>query len=74
MPAGAKTAELRRKYKISGATFYKLSVSEAKRLRALESENVRLKKLVADAMFGDPPTWVRACMRHRFSKLWCWPV
>lgn len=53
--AGAKTVDLCRKYGISDATFYKwkskfggLEVSEAKRLRALEDENRRLKQLVAD--------------------------
>src|SRR6188472_1608346 len=52
--AGAKTADLCRKHGISEATFYHwksrfggLEVSEAKRLRALESENAKLKKLLA---------------------------
>ena len=55
--AGAKTADLCRKHGISGATFYKwkakfggMDVSEAKRLRALEEENGKLKKLLAEAM------------------------
>src|SRR5262249_44259916 len=50
--AGAKTADVCRRYGISSATFYKwkakyggLDVSDAKRLRALEAENTRLKKL-----------------------------
>jgi putative transposase len=49
--AGAKTADVCRKYGISGATFYKwkaryggLEVSDAKRLKALEDENAKLKK------------------------------
>jgi putative transposase len=53
--AGASTAEVCRKHGISGATFYKwkakyggLDVSDARRLKALEDENARLKKLVAD--------------------------
>ena len=53
--AGAKALELCRKYGISDATFYKwkakyggLDVSEARRLRTLEEENRRLKRLVAD--------------------------
>lgn len=53
--AGAKTSELCRRHGISEGTFYKwkakfggLDVSEAKRLRALEDENRRLKQLVAD--------------------------
>jgi len=52
--AGARTAELCRKYGMSDATFYKwkakyagLSVSELKRLRSLEDENRRLKQIVA---------------------------
>lgn len=55
--AGFKTADLCRKHGISGATFYKwkskyggMDVSEAKRLRALEDENAKLKKLLAEAM------------------------
>jgi putative transposase len=54
--AGAKTVDVCRKYGISGATFYKwkarfggLDVSDAKRLKALEDENVKLKKLLAEA-------------------------
>ncbi len=54
--AGVKTADLCRKHGISEATFYNwkskyggLEVSEAKRLRALESENAKLKKLLAEA-------------------------
>jgi len=53
--AGAATADVCRKHGISGATFYKwkakyggLDVSDARRLKALEDENARLKKLVAD--------------------------
>ena len=55
--AGVKMADLRRKHGISEASFYNwkakyggLEVSEAKRLKGLESENARLKKLLADAM------------------------
>ena len=58
--AGAKTADLARKHGISDATFYNwkskyggLEVSEAKRLRALEDENGRLKRLLADAMLDN---------------------
>ena len=53
--AGAATADVCRKHGISSATFYKwkakyggLDVSDARRLKALEDENARLKKLVAD--------------------------
>jgi putative transposase len=55
--AGAKTADLARKHVVSEATLYNckakyggLEASEAKRLRALEDENGRLKRLLADAM------------------------
>ena len=55
--AGMATAEVCRRHGISGATFYKwkskyggLEVSEAKRLRSLEAENAKLKKLLAEAM------------------------
>lgn len=53
--AGANTEELCRRHGISTGTYYKwkskfggMEVSEAKRLRALEDENRRLKQLVAD--------------------------
>ena len=55
--AGAPTADVCRRHGISGATLYKwkakfggLEVTEAKRLRTLEEENARLKKLLAEAM------------------------
>lgn len=55
--AGAATADVCRRHGISGATFYKwkakfggLEVTEAKRLRTLEEENAKLKKLLAEAM------------------------
>ena len=55
--AGLGAAELCRKHGISDATFYKwrsrfggMEVSDAKRLRALEEENGKLKRLLADAM------------------------
>ena len=55
--AGVKTAELCRKHGISDATFYNwkarfggMTVSEAARLRGLEDENRRLKKLLAESM------------------------
>jgi len=53
--AGMKVADLCRKHGISDATFYNwrsryggMDVSEARRLRQLEDENQRLKRLVAD--------------------------
>jgi putative transposase len=55
--AGGATADVCRKHGISPATFYKwkakyggMDVSEAQRLRALEQENSKLKKLLAEAM------------------------
>ena len=55
--AGAVTADVCRRHGISEATFYKwkakyggLEVSEARRLRSLEDENRRLKKLLAETM------------------------
>lgn len=55
--AGLSAAELCRRHGISDATFYKwrsrfggMEVSDAKRLRALEDENAKLKRLLADAM------------------------
>jgi transposase-like protein len=58
--AGMKTADLCRKHGISEASFYNWKakfggpeLSEAKRLRGLESENAKLKKLLADAMLDN---------------------
>ena len=55
--AGLSAAELCRKHGISDATFYKwrskyggMEVSEAKRLKLLEDENAKLKKLLAESM------------------------
>src|SRR3954466_3798896 len=55
--AGVATAELCRKHGVSSATFYKwkakyggLDVSDARRLKALEDENAKLKKLRAERM------------------------
>jgi putative transposase len=58
--AGAKLDELCRRHNVSPTTFDKwrakyagVNVSEAKRLRALEEENLRLKQLLADAMLDN---------------------
>lgn len=58
--AGMKVKELCRKHGISDATFYiwrskygGLDVSEARKLRQLETENVRLKHLLADTMLDN---------------------
>ena len=55
--AGSPTADVCRKHGISSATFYKwkakfggLDVSDARRLKALEDENGKLKKLLAETM------------------------
>jgi putative transposase len=57
MPNGVSVADLRRKHDVSDATVYKwkakydgMDVSEAKRLKGLEDENARLKRLLADAV------------------------
>ena len=54
------TAEVCRRHGVSSATFYKwkakfggLDVSEARRLKALEDENARLKRMLADAMLDN---------------------
>ena len=69
--AGAKTADVCRKHGISGATFYKwkakyggMDVSDARRLKALEDENSRLKKLLAEAMLDN------AMLRDVAAKKW----
>lgn len=68
---GAKTADLCRKHGISEATFYNwkakyggMDVSEAKRLKALEEENTKLKKLLAEQMLDV------AALRELLSKKW----
>ena len=69
--AGTKTADVCRKHGISSATFYKwkaryggLDVSDAKRLRSLEDENAKLKKLLAEAMLDN------AMLKDIASKKW----
>ncbi len=69
--AGAKTADLARKHGVSEAMLYNwkakfggLEVSEAKRLKALEDENAKLKKLLAEQMLDV------AAMRELLSKKW----
>ncbi len=58
--AGAKAGDLARKHGISEATLYNwkakfggMDVSDAKRLRSLEDENGKLKRLLADAMLDN---------------------
>jgi len=69
--AGMKTVDVCRKHGISGATFYKwkaryggLDVSEARRLKSLEDENARLKKLLAEALLDN------AMLKDLNSKKW----
>ncbi len=69
--AGAPVAELCRKHGMSDATFYTwkskyggLEVSEAKRLRALEAENTKLKRLLAEAMLDN------AALKDLLGKKW----
>ena len=58
--AGLATADVCRKYGLSPATFYKLKakfggleVSDARRLRQLEDENLKLKRLIAEALLDN---------------------
>ena len=69
--AGAKTVDVCRKHGISDATFYKyrakyggMDVSDARKLKALEDENAKLKKLLAEQMLD------MAAMKELLSKKW----
>ena len=69
--AGAATADVCRKHGVSTATFYKwkakyggLDVSEARRLKALEAENAKLKKLLAEAVLDN------AMLKDLTTKKW----
>lgn len=69
--AGAKTADLARRHGVSEATIYNwkakyggLEVSEAKRLRSLEDENAKLKRLLADTMLDN------AALKDLLEKKW----
>jgi putative transposase len=69
--AGAKTADLARKHGVSEASLYNwkakyggLDASEAKRLKQLEDENAKLKKLLAEAMLD------ASALRELLSKKW----
>jgi len=69
--SGMATVEVCRRHGISSATFYKwkakfggLEVSEARRLRSLEDENARLKKMLAEAMLDN------AVLKDLASKKW----
>lgn len=69
--AGTKTGDLARKHEISEATLHDwkakyggMDVSDAKRLKALEDENSKLKRLLADAVFDD------SALRELLAKKW----
>jgi putative transposase len=69
--AGAKTGDLARKHGISEATLYNwkakyggMDVSDAKRLRSLEEENRKLKKLLAESMLD------QAALKELLTKKW----
>jgi putative transposase len=69
--AGVSVAELCSKYGMSDASFYKwkaryggLEISEARRLKSLEDENTRLKRLLADAMLDN------AALKELLGKKW----
>ncbi len=68
---GAKTADLCRKHGISQQTFYNwkskyggMDVCEARRLKELETENSKLKRLLADAMLDN------VALKDLLSKKW----
>jgi len=69
--AGMRTADVCRKHGISGATFYNwkarfggMDVSEARRLKVLEDENRKLKKLLAETMLDN------AMLKDLNAKKW----
>jgi putative transposase len=69
--AGMATVDVCRRHGISSATFYKwkakfggLEVSDARKLRQLEEENARLKRLLADAMLDN------AMLKEIGAKKW----
>ena len=69
--AGAKTKDLCRRHGISEATFYNwkakyggMTVSEARRLKELEAENAKLKRLLADAELD------KAALKDLLGRKW----
>ena len=71
--AGLLTAELCRKHGLSPATFYKLKakyggmdLSDAKRLKQLEDENAKLKRLVADVVV---PPFLTGCTCRTYAAI-----
>jgi len=79
--AGISVADLCRKHGVSDGTVYKwkakyggMDVSEAKRLKGLEDENARLKRLLADAMRDNAalPTHGKKTMLHAIANRRFW--
>jgi putative transposase len=69
--AGSKTVEVCRRHGVSEASFYKwktkyggMEVSDARRLKALEEENAKLKRLLAEAMLDN------AMLKDVAAKKW----
>ena len=69
--AGMRTPDVCRKHGISDATFYKwknkfggMDVSEVRRLRHLEDENLRLKQIVADLTLDNQA--IKAVLEKKF--------
>ncbi|CAN0653678.1 Insertion element ISR1 uncharacterized 10 kDa protein A3 [Nitratireductor aquimarinus] len=69
--AGVPVADLCRKHGVSNASIYKwkakyggMDISEAKRLKTLEDENAKLKRLLADSMLDN------AALKDLLSKKW----
>ena len=69
--AGVSVADLCRKHGVSDASIYKwkakfggMDVSEARRLKGLEDENAKLKRLLADAMLDN------AALKDLLGKKW----
>jgi putative transposase len=69
--AGMPVSELCRKHGVSDASIYKwktkfggMDISEAKRLKTLEDENTKLKRLLADAMLDN------AALKDLLGKKW----
>lgn len=69
--AGSKVDDICRRHEIASSTFYKwkakfggMDINEAKRLRDLEAENSKLKRLLADTMLDN------AALKDVLSKKW----
>jgi putative transposase len=69
--AGAKVDDICRRHGVSSATFYTwrkkyggMEVSEARRLKVLETENAKLKRIVADQMLD------MSAMKELLAKNW----